>query len=280
MTEAPGVVSSIYRSGKIYDLLYPGSAAGQAFWLELASTYGDPVLELMSGTGFIAIPLAQAGHDLTGVELAEPMLVEAERKRRAAGVDINWVLGDARGFDLGRQFKLIMLPSNSICHLLTRQDLEACLATVARHLLPDGRFALSVFVPSLPLLMHSPEEEQEFGGYVDPNSGEQVVLTQRSQYDADTQIKHHRLLRRVGDGPIEPDGDLAMRIYFPQELDALLWYNGFAIEHKYGEAQRPFDAQSTMQYYVLRLRDPSGRPASAASSLMNTSPQPFSVGPM
>jgi SAM-dependent methyltransferase len=251
----PAVVSSIYRSGKVYDLLYPGSNAGLRFWLELAETYGDPILEIMSGTGFIAIPLAKAGHAVTGVEMAEPMLAEAERKSGAAGVDVTWARGDARAFDLGRQFKLILLPSNSICHLLTREDLEACLASVARHLQPEGRFALNVFVPSLPLLQQTADEELAFGTYADPDSGEPVVMTSRSWYDADTQIKHNQLFRRVGSGPIEPDGELAMRIYFPQELDALLWYNGFAIEHKYGEDGRPFDAQSGMQYYVLRLRD-------------------------
>jgi SAM-dependent methyltransferase len=255
MTEASGVVSSIYRSGRAYDLLYPGTAAGLTFWLGLANAFGDPILEIMSGTGFIAIPLARAGHDVTGVELAEPMLAEAGRKSRAAGVRVTWVHGDARSFHLSRTFKLILLPSNSICHLLTRTDLEACLAAVARHLPADGRFALNVFVPSLPLLMQSADEELEFGGYTDPDSGEQVVMTNRSWYDADTQIKHNRLFRRVGSGPSEPDGELAMRIYFPQELDALLWYNGFAIEHKYGEDGRPFDSQSGMQYYVLRLRD-------------------------
>jgi hypothetical protein len=255
MTDSSGVVSSIYRSGMVYDLLYPGTAAGLKFWLELAQTYGDPILELMSGTGFIVIPLAQAGHEVTGVEMAEPMLLEAERKSRVAGVRVTWVRGDARSFDLGRKFKLILLPSNSICHLLTRQDLEACLATVARHLPADGRFALNVFVPSLPLLMQSADQELDFGGYTDPDSGEQVVMTNRSWYDADTQIKHNQLLRRVGNGPSEPDGELAMRIYFPQELDALLWYNGFAIEHKYGEDHRPFDGRSEMQYYILKLRD-------------------------
>jgi SAM-dependent methyltransferase len=255
MTDSSSVVSSIYQSGRIYDLLYPGSVAGPDFWLELAQTYGDPVLEIMSGTGFIAIPLAQKGHDVTGVELAEPMLLEAERKSHAAGVDIKWVRGDVRAFDLGRQFKLIYLPSNSICHLLTREDLEACLATVARHLHPEGRFALNVFVPSLPMLIKPPEEEQEFGGYKDPDLAEQVVMTNRSWYDPATQIKYNQLFRRVGNGPIEPYGELTMRIYFPQELDALLWYNGFAIEHKYGEDGRPFDAQSGMQYYVLKSRD-------------------------
>jgi SAM-dependent methyltransferase len=256
--DASAVVSSIYRSGKVYDLLYPGSAAGRTFWMKLAETHGDPILEIMSGTGFISIPLAQAGHDVTGVEMAEPMLVEAQRKGHAAGVALTWVLGDARAFDLDRQFKLILLPSNSICHLLTRQDLEACLASVARHLEPDGRFALNVFVPSLPLLQQTADEELPFGAYADPDSGEPVVMTSRSWYDADTQIKHNQLFRRVGQGPVEPDGELAMRVYFPQELDALLWYNGFAIEHKYGEDGRPFDAQSGMQYFVLRLRDEAG----------------------
>jgi SAM-dependent methyltransferase len=255
MSDASGVVSSIYRSGKVYDALYPGSATGTRFWLELAQAHGGPILELMSGTGTIAIPLAGAGYDVTGVEMAEPMLVEADRKSQAAGVHVTWVRGDARTLDLGRQFRLIFLPSNSICHLLTRQDLEACLAAVARHLHPEGRFALNVFVPSLPLLSASPEQEQAFGAYIDPESGAQVVMTHRSRYDADTQIKHNQLFRRVGQGPIEPDGELAMRIYFPRELDALLWYNGFAIEHKDGEDRRPFDAASGMQYYILKLRD-------------------------
>jgi hypothetical protein len=45
-----------------------------------------------------------------------------------------------------------------------------------------------------------------------------------------------------------------MRMYFPQELDALFWYNGFAIEHKYGGYDRqPFNAQSSQQYYITQV---------------------------
>jgi len=63
------------------------------------------------------------------------------------------------------------------------------------------------------------------------------------------------LIKRVGNGPVKPDGELTMRMYFPQELDALFWYNGFAIEHKYGDSdRRPFDAQSSMQHYILKRR--------------------------
>jgi hypothetical protein len=126
---------------------------------------------------------------------------------------------------------------------------------VARHLHADGRFAVTVFVPNLPLLMKTPEEEQPFLDCIDPDSGEEVVITQRSWYNPATQIKHNQLFKRVGSGPVEPDGELTMRMYFPQELDALFWYNGFAIEHKYGGSdRRPFDEQSSMQHYILKLR--------------------------
>jgi len=255
MSDSTTAISSIYQSGKVYDLLFPFPKAALDYWLSLAQEYGDPILEIMCGTGAVAIPLAQRGYRVTGVDMAEPMLAEAERKSKAAGVSVEWVRGDVRHFDLGQRFKFIYLSSNSICHLLTREDLEACLATVARHLHPHGRFALTVFVPSLPLLMKPLEEEQAFGDYIDPDSGEKVVLTNHSWYDAATQIKYNPLYKRVGNGPRQPDGELTMRMYFPQELDALIWYNGFAVEHKYGSPDRePFDAQSGMQYYVLKLR--------------------------
>ena len=225
------------------------------YWSTLAQTYGDPILEIMCGTGLISIPLAQQGYRVTGLDLAETMLAEAKRKAVVAGVEVEWITGDVRNFELEQKYRLIFLPSNSICHLLTRDDLEACLAAVARHLLPDGRFAVSVFVPSLTMLVKSPEEEQPFVEYIDPDSGEEVVITQRSWYDAATQIRHNQLFKRIGKGPVEPDGELTMRMFFPQELDALFWYNGFAIEHKYGGTDRhPFAAQSPMQEYILKLR--------------------------
>lgn len=255
MNTQSSIVSSIYRSGKIYDLFLPIHPAYLAYWSSLAQMYGDPILEIMCGTGALSIPLAQEGHQVTGLDLAEPMLAEARRKAEAAGVAVEWVLGDVRNFELGQRYNLIFLPSNSIAHLLTRDDLEACLASVMRHLLPEGRFAVSIFVPGLPLLIKSPEEEQEFVDYIDPDSGEEVMITFRSWYDSATQIKYNHLYKRVGNGPVEADGELTMRMYFPQELDALFWYNGFAIEHKYGASdRRPFDAQSAMQFYVLKRR--------------------------
>ena len=99
----------------------------------------------------------------------------------------------------------------------------------------------------------SPSASKREGPHAD--SGEEVVITFRSWYDSATHIKYNHLYKRVGKGPVEPDGELTMRMYFPQELDALFWYNGFAIEYKYGASdRRPFDAYSAMQFFVLKRR--------------------------
>jgi ubiquinone/menaquinone biosynthesis C-methylase UbiE len=255
MNSQSTIVSSIYSSGAFYDLLWEIDPAYLAYWSTLAERYGDPILEIMCGTGLLAIPLAQQGYRVTGVDIAETMLAEAKRKSEAAGAEVEWVQSDVRNFDMGQQFKLIYLPGNSISHLLTREDLEACLASVMRHLHPEGRFAVSLFVPDLSMLMRTLEAECPFSEAVDPVSGEEIVMTHRSWYDAATQIKYNKLYKRVGNGPTLPDGELTMRMYFPQELDALFWYNGFAIEHKYGARDfSPFDAQSGMQFYVLKRR--------------------------
>ena len=64
------------------------------FWLAQAARYGDPILELGCGTGRVSIPLAQAGHQVTGIDMAEDMLAEAERKAAQVGCQVRWQHAD------------------------------------------------------------------------------------------------------------------------------------------------------------------------------------------
>jgi SAM-dependent methyltransferase len=243
----------IYRDGRHYDLLY--ESAYPQFWIELAQEYGGPVLELACGTGAKAIPLAQSGLDVTGIDSSDAMLTEARRKAAAANVAVTWHQADMRSFQLGKSYPLILLLANSICHLLTYGDLEACLASVKAHLAPGGRFIVRVFVPNLAYLCKGADAREPFGSYSDPDSGEAVVITNALRYDAATQIRHNQLFYKSGDRSEVAAGDLSMRMYFPQELDALFHYNGFVIEHKYGDTERsPFGADSTTQIFILARR--------------------------
>jgi SAM-dependent methyltransferase len=53
------------------------------------------VLDVACGTGNAAIPAARAGADVTGLDLAPELLEGAARKAAEAGVQIEWVEGDA-----------------------------------------------------------------------------------------------------------------------------------------------------------------------------------------
>src|SRR2546422_852191 len=104
-------IDTIYQSGSHYDRLFDTGVP--PFWLEQARRYGGPVLELGCGTGRLAIPLAQAGGAVTGIDRAPSMLSEARRKAEAAGVSVAWHEADMRAFDLGTRFAWAFIASNA-----------------------------------------------------------------------------------------------------------------------------------------------------------------------
>jgi SAM-dependent methyltransferase len=242
-----------YDDGLRYDRLYSRQADDIAFYTRQAAEAGGEILELACGTGRVAIPLAQAGFRVTGIDLAGTMLAVARTEAQQKGVEVTWVEGDIRAFALNRRFSMAFIAVNSICHLLTLADFEACMRCVRSHLLPEGRFVVSVFVPNLEILLRSGDVRSPFGDYAAPDGSGTVSLTERHVYAPDTQINHIDIFHELPDGPALV-ADLEMRMYFPQELDALLKYNGFAVEHKYGTYDgRPFDAESTQQVVVCRV---------------------------
>ena len=94
------------------------------------------VLDLGCGTGIFSAALAARGAEVVGVDPASAMLDVA--RARAAGV--TWVKAPAQGLDLGRRFKAVVMTGHAFQTLLTPGDRTACLATIARHLAPGGRF--------------------------------------------------------------------------------------------------------------------------------------------
>ena len=241
----------IYLDGRHYDCMYAPSDEQARFWADRAREAGGPILELACGTGRVTIPLAREGFDVTGIDLAPSMLERAREKAAAEGVALEWVEGDIRGFDLGRRFDLIFLPGNTVCHLLDRESLEACLASVRAHLTPKGRFVVTVFVPDPSKLRDVSTEREPYAEYDDPDGRGRVVVTCDYRYERDTQIKRIKTYHRFAGVDEEVTGRLDMRMYFPQELDALLEYNGLEIVHKWGGLdERPFDADSELQVVV------------------------------
>ena len=92
----------------------------------------------------------------------------------------------------------------------------------------------------------------------DPDGKGRIIVTESYEYESDTQIKRIKTHHAIPGEELEIEGQLNMRIYFPQELDALIKYNGLVIENKYGsDDQAVFDKESEKQLIVCRLPEGS-----------------------
>lgn len=98
------------------------------------------ILDLGCGTGGHAIPLARRGYQVTGLDRSEEMLERARYKARSAGVDVKFVQGDIRTFDLGRTFDATVSMFSVVCYLTSNADLAAAFRSVKHHLGPGDIF--------------------------------------------------------------------------------------------------------------------------------------------
>jgi SAM-dependent methyltransferase len=215
-----------------YDLEQTARSQRRVAWhVQLACAVGGPVLELACGTGIVAIPLAQAGLAVTGVDIVPAMLEAARRKSLALGLEVDWHCADVKGLDLGRRFRLVVLTGHGFQAFLARADQDALFATVARHLAPGGRFVFDTRNPPAHDLDTVVDDEFE-AEYVDIE-GRPVRVSYSQRYDPGTQVMHWTTHRRR-DGA-RRDTRIDCRFSGAAELDALLRAHGFEIVARHGD---------------------------------------------
>lgn len=231
------------------------SAPRIAFYCGLAKTVGGPVLEIACGSGLVTIPIAAQGLEVTGVDLARPMLEHARQKAKAQGLTIRWVEADARSFALGAQYRFIFITGNAFQAFLRREDQEALLSSVKRHLLPGGIFAFETRNPSGHDL--TTQTEEEFDQSYSSVEGYRVSVSFTQIYDPIAQVIYWTSYRRWNDGEREHQKEthIACRFTHPQELETLLHYNGFQIMQQYGSWNKePPSAASPSIYSICKVR--------------------------
>ena len=114
----------------------------------LAALAGDGgALELAIGTGRVALPLAERGVRVAGIELSPDMLAQLRVKPGADAIEV--ALGDMTTTRVDRSFRLVYLVFNTINNVTTQDAQVACFANAAAHLEPGGCFVIEVGVPDL-----------------------------------------------------------------------------------------------------------------------------------
>lgn len=239
-------MDTLYDDAGLYDLVAPPDAAMAAFYTRVAGGAGRRCLELACGTGRLTGPVAASGASVTGLDLSATMLDAA----RARVPGARFVAADMRMFDLGERFDTVFIAANSLLHLSTEADFAGFFAAVARHLLPGGRLAFDIFVPSIALLSRAPDTRHPLGAFEHGELGT-VVIEEATRYDPVSQVMHADWFWSAPGLGMFRRTKLSMRQIYPAELLSLLAANGFALESRHGDFDgAPFDASSWRQVCV------------------------------
>lgn len=209
------------------------------------------VLELCCGTGRLTLPLAREGYKITGVDHTFSMLQQAKVKAAEAGLHIEFIEADIRTLDLQKKYDLIFIPFNSIHHLYQNEDLFKTLRGVQSHLKADGVFLLDCFNPDIHYLVENEKRQREVANYTTPD-GRIIRIKESMRYERKTQINRIEWHYFIN-GAFDSIQKLDMRLFFPQELDSYLEWNGFKIMHKFGSFEEDaFEDHSAKQLFVCR----------------------------
>jgi len=218
----------------------PDPAAEADFLASLAG--GGRVLELAIGTGRVALPLAERGLAVEGVE-ASPEMV-ARMRAKPGGADIPVVIGDMADVAVEGPFSLVYLVFNTLFNLVDGARQADCFRNTARVLASDGAFVVQAYVP----------DPADFDGNerVEVRDvTEDAVKLRVHRYDraAQTFIRQSITLRDGG-VRLEP---FAMHYLWPGQIDALAEQAGLRLAERYADYDRsPFTADSKNHVSVYR----------------------------
>ncbi len=210
-----------------------------AFLVDLAR--GGPALEFGIGTGRVALPLAQRGIPVRGIDLSEAMVARLRAKPGAEQIGVT--VGDFAKTTVEGRFSIAYLVANTIMNLTTQVEQVACFENAAAHLEPNGCFVIEVLVPRLQRLPPG-ETFQPFAvGPAHLGFDEYDVVSQRL-------VSHHYW---IDDGKVDVVSP-PFRYVWPSELDLMARLAGMTLRERWGGWKRePFTADSDKHVSVWEM---------------------------
>lgn len=238
-----------------------------AFWREFAGRHPGRILELGCGTGRIAAPLARAGLRVVGIDRSAPMLEFAHRRRRRLPRATRPMLvrGDIRHLPFpDASVRVVLAPYGILQSLLTDEDVDATLASVARVLVPGGRLGVDL-VPDVPRWREYRDRVTMKGHR--PDDGTPLTLVESVEQDRarGLTVFHHEYREGRGRGMKTARFTVTFRTLPVPAMRERLEEAGFEVDAVLGDYRgRPLSADAESWILLATRRSGSGRRARSA----------------
>lgn len=220
----------------------PDPAPAVEFLADLAGA--GPVLELAIGSGRVALPLAERGVAVEGIEAAPEMV--ALLRAKPGGEAIRVVVGDMAEVGVPGPYRLVYLVFNTLFNLTRAGAQEECFRNVARVLAPGGAFVIEAYVPD-PADIDLLEQEVQVQSVT-----ETEVTVRLHQFDRAAQtFVRQTITFSDGDVRLRPFG---MHYRWPEQIDEIAAAAGLRLEARYAGWDRaePFGPDSRGHVSVYR----------------------------
>jgi SAM-dependent methyltransferase len=232
------------RAASVYDEhaadMFDPAVVGPVVELLAGLAVEGRALEFGVGTGRIALPLAERGVRVSGIDNSEAMV--ARYRAKPGAEDIGVTIGDFATTRVDGEFSLVYLVFNTIGNLVTQDAQVACFENAAAHLQSGGRFVIEVGVPDLQRL---PPGQTIIPFRADPEGiGFDVYDVVTQQFSSQ---HYHFSEDGVQTFPVE------LRYVWPSELDLMARIAGLTLESRWAGWQRePFTSLSRAHVSVYR----------------------------
>lgn len=135
---------------RIYDPWSRSVTEDVRFYVDHALAAGGPIVELAVGTGRIAVPIAEAGVRVIGIDTSPEMLAVAREAAEAGGIGelLDLRVGDLRAPPVDERVALVICPFRSLLHMETEDEKLRALRAARELLEPGGQLVFDVFAPS------------------------------------------------------------------------------------------------------------------------------------
>jgi SAM-dependent methyltransferase len=218
---------------EFYDLLHAGNSDAKVY-PRLLKPYGEKVLELGCGTGRIAIPLAEAGFTVTGLEYAKDMIALL-KKKPYPHERLHVIWGDARDFTIPDTFDVILLNCNFINHFMDSADIVRILLSCKRHLNKAGVIIVDCSAPDAAGMLKSDGIEEMFEFQTPKGTVIKDFFCPRYDFLQQMETDTIRLEEYEGKALIrQAEAQVVLTYYFPREIRGIIREAGLCIAKESG----------------------------------------------